>query len=217
MGIGAGGAVSGGIIMKILAVALVALCVAGCARKADEAAANVNAVSGNAAAAAAPAPAASDAPQDAEATPALALATDGLKLDDVESGKSDTVGFGTGQDDTVSFISRALGAPTKSALDEACDGGALGTVDFQGGLRLFFKAGDFVGWQVDDESGYKGVNGIALGMRYADVNKLAREVEGEDSSLGHEFTADGYHGLLTEGGPNGVVTTLWAGTICANR
>ncbi len=204
--------------MKTLAIAAVAaLCVAGCAKKADEAAAVANAASPIAAASAAPAPAPSAAPQDAEATPALALATDGLKLDDVESGKSDTVGFGTSQDDTVSFIGRALGAPTKSALDETCDGGALGTVDFQGGLRLFFKAGNFVGWQVDDESGYKGSNGIALGMRYTDVNKLAREVEGEDSSLGFEFTADGYHGLLTEGGANGKVTTLWAGTICANR
>lgn len=155
--------------------------------------------------------------QDAEATPALKLATDGVRLLDVESGKSDLVGFGTSQDDTVEFVGRALGTPEKSGLSEECDGGALGTVDFQGGLRLFFKAGDFVGWQTQDGSGFSGTNGIALQMRYTDVTKLARDVEGEETSLGFEFTADDYHGLLTEGGPNGVVTALWAGTICANR
>lgn len=147
-----------------------------------------------------------------QASTAVALASDGVKL---RSG--DVVGFGTSQDDVVQFLTDSLGAPTGSTLNEDCDGGALGSVDYRGGLRLYFKAGKLVGWEAREGSRYATVSGIALGMRYTDVNKLAKDVEAEDSSLGVEFTADGYHGLLSKNDPDGTVTTMWAGTICANR
>jgi len=135
----------------------------------------------------------------------------------MERGKIDTVGFGTSQDDTVQFISKALGAPAKSDVNSDCDAGPLGEVDFQGPLHLFFKAGEFVGWSVNDGAGFSSANDIQIGMPYTDLTKAAQDVEGEETSLGFEFTADKFHGLLTEGGPNGKITDIWVGTICSMR
>jgi hypothetical protein len=157
------------------------------------------------------------AAQDAHDRPAVRLAADGLKLLDVESGEIDTVGFGTSQDDTVQFIGTALGDPTGSSMNEECGAGALGQVDFQGDLKLYFRAGEFAGWEVGEDSGYSAENGIRVGMTSDQLMAATQEMEGEESSIGYEWNADGFSGLLTEGGPNGAITNIWAGTTCIMR
>jgi hypothetical protein len=159
-----------------------------------------------------PAPVAAQPAHDA---PALILATDGLALRDMESDEESRVGFGMDQDDAVSAVGTALGEPESSDVNEDCDAGPLGIVDFQGGMRLFFRAGEFVGWST--QGGWSGANGIRVGLTFEDVAQLAGEVRGEESSLGPEFSADGYSGLLSEAGAEGRVSTLWAGTICSMR
>ncbi|RYY29281.1 MAG: hypothetical protein EOP62_00080 [Sphingomonadales bacterium] len=154
------------------------------------------------------------AAQDAHARPALQLATNGLELRDVESKESDLIGFGTSQDDTVAFIGRALNGPTASGLSEECGAGPLGTVDFDD-VRLYFKAGEFVGWETT--SGHYSKQGIHVGMTSDELMAATDEMEGEENSIGYEWTADGFSGLLTEGGPKGVITTIWAGTTCIMR
>ena len=74
------------------------------------------------------------------------LVGDGLVLADVESGDADRVGFGTGQDDAVRTVAAALGDPIETGLNEECGAGPLAYVDYQGGLRLYFQAGEFAGW-----------------------------------------------------------------------
>ena len=155
------------------------------------------------------------AAQDAHAVPALTLAPDGLVLRDMESDEEGRIGFGMEQDDAVAAVGAALGAPESSDVNEDCDAGTLGIVDFQGGMRLFFRAGEFVGWST--EGGWSGANGIRVGLTFEDVAGLAGEVQGEETSLGPEFNADGYSGLLSEAGGEGRVSTLWAGTICSMR
>ena len=157
------------------------------------------------------------AAQDAHDRPAVRLAADGLKLLDVESGESDTVGFGTSQDDAVQFIGTALGDPTGSSMNEECGAGPLSEVDFQGDLRLYFRAGEFAGWEVRDGSGYSAENGIRIGMTSSELQAATQEMQGEESSIGYEWNADGFSGLLTEGGPDGTITTIWAGTTCIMR
>ena len=157
------------------------------------------------------------AAQDAHATPALQLAKDGLQLRDMESGQVDTVGFGTSQDDTVQFIITALGDPTGSSMNEECGAGPLGQVDFQGDLKLYFKAGEFAGWEVGDGSGFSAENGIRIGMTSDQLMAATQEMEGEENSIGYEWNADGFSGLLTEGGPAGTITNIWAGTTCIMR
>lgn len=155
--------------------------------------------------------------QDAHDTPILKLAANGLQLKDAESGETDTVGFGTSQDDTIQFIGTALGDPTGSSMNEECGAGPLGQVDFQGDLKLYFKAGEFAGWQVGDGSGFSAANGIRIGMTSDQLMAATQEMEGEESSIGYEWNADGFSGLLTEGGPTGTITDIWAGTTCIMR
>lgn len=100
--------------------------------------------------------------QDPHDSPAVQLAADGLRLLDVESGGAERLGFGTPQDDAVEALSAALGDPEGSDHNPDCDAGPTHLVDFQGGLRLFFRAGEFVGWSTD--GGWSATNGIAVGM-----------------------------------------------------
>lgn len=155
--------------------------------------------------------------QDAHAVPALRLAPNGLALQDMESQATDLIGFGTSQDDTVRFVGTALGEPTASGLNEECPGGAMAWVKFQGGLQLNFRAGEFAGWMVEEESGYSGLNGIRIGMTFGELTRLGREVVGEDSSLGHEFTADGYAGFLSGSANDAQITSIHAGQNCFAR
>lgn len=155
------------------------------------------------------------AAQPAHDVPSLTLSADGLALRDMESDEESRIGFGMEQDDTVAAVGSVLGEPQSSDVNEDCDAGPLGIVDFQGGMRLFFRAGEFVGWST--QGGWSGANGLRVGMTFEDVTGLAGEVQGEETSLGPEFSADGYSGLLSEAGGEGRVTTLWAGTICSMR
>lgn len=155
--------------------------------------------------------------QDAHDTPILKLASNGLQLKDAESGKVDTVGFGTSQDDTVQFIATALGDPTGSSMNDECGAGPLGQVDFQGDLKLYFKAGAFAGWEVGGGSGFSAENGVRIGMTSDQLMAATREMEGEESSIGYEWNADGFSGLLTQGGPTGTITNIWAGATCIMR
>lgn len=156
------------------------------------------------------------AAQDAHATPILELARDGLHLKDAESGKSDTIGFGTGQDDTVQFVGTALGEPTGTVMDDSCDG-TLNMVDFQGDLRLYFKAGEFAGWEIGHDSGFASEQGIRIGMTTDQLRAATHDLRGEESGLGYEWHAGGFSGLFTDGLPAGKITDIWAGQTCIMR
>ncbi|RYG82404.1 MAG: hypothetical protein EON59_14205, partial [Alphaproteobacteria bacterium] len=126
------------------------------------------------------------AAQDAHDRPALQLASNGLELRDVESGETDLIGFGTGQDDTVQFLGRALNEPSGSGMSEECGAGPLGTVDF-GDLRAYFKAGEFVGWETT--SGFHSKQGIHVGMT-SDALMAANETANVATPVANVATAD---------------------------
>lgn len=156
------------------------------------------------------------------ATPGIAaaqtvyLASDGLQIKGSD-GEVETVGWGTSQDDAVQFLSPALGNPTGSDTSSECGAGPLGTVDFGTAMRLYFKAGEFVGWEIGEDSEITSQNGVGVGITHSKLQQLSTETEGEETSIGYEFSADEFHGLLTSGDPDGTVTTIWSGTTCIMR
>jgi len=93
--------------------------------------------------------------------------------------------------------------------------GPLAYVGYQGGLRLYFQAGEFAGWEVSEGSGYPAGNGLRVGASAAEVREAAPEAEFTETTLGREFAAGGYYGLLGEDGE--AVALLWAGTTCLFR
>jgi hypothetical protein len=149
--------------------------------------------------------------QDAHDRKVLGLASNGVTLTDAESEETDTVGFGTSQDDTVQFVGTALGDPEGSGVNEECD---LGWVKFQGDLMLYFKAGEFSGWTILGDSGFATPEGLTIGTTWPDMVKMFDETSGEDNDGTYMFEAGGYGGVLTEGGDSGTVKAVWAGTKC---
>ncbi|MES2987132.1 MAG: hypothetical protein V4808_04430 [Pseudomonadota bacterium] len=156
------------------------------------------------------------------ATPGMAsaqtvyLASDGLQIKG-DDGNVDTVGWGTSQDDTVQFLSSGLGNPIGSDVNEECGAGPLGVVDFPGDTRLYFQAGSFIGWEIGEGSQMTSQNGVGIGITQSQLQAASTEMEGEETSIGYEWSADDFHGLLTSGDPDGKVTTIWSGTTCIMR
>jgi hypothetical protein len=149
--------------------------------------------------------------------PALNLAPDGLTLV-LESGAARQLAFGTPRDAAVRMVTAALGAPVSQGLNEECPAGALESVEFDGGLGLWFSDGDFAGWDLNsrEDGRFTTAAGIGLGSTRRQLEDVVA-IEVEDSSLGHEFRAGGFSGLLSALAPTGKITALWAGTTCIFR
>jgi len=153
----------------------------------------------------------------AEAAPAVNLANDELTIV-MANGSARHVNFGMARDEAVPMLTAALGAPTATGKNSECGAGPLDNVDYKGGLTLYFQDGKFGGWAVDGRDGgsYATGNGIGIGSTLKEM-QAAGEVNVEESSIGHEFTAGGVSGLLSANGPAGKVTDLWAGLDCIMR
>ena len=153
---------------------------------------------------------------DSAAAPTVQLAADGLAL--ASSAGSRHLAFNGAHDATVQAVTAVLGEPADQGTNPECGAGPLDSVDYKGGLALFFQDGKFVGWDLDgrDGSSLKTAGGIGIGSTLQQLRD-AGDVAVQDTSLGIEFTAGEMSGLLTANRPEGKITSLWAGTICAFR
>jgi hypothetical protein len=151
----------------------------------------------------------------AAAAPALNLASDGLSLV-LESGSARHANFGMQRDVAVPMVSAALGKPSDTGRNDECGQGPMETVEFAGGLTMFFQEGKFVGWDLDDTSAFQTAAGIGIGSTLKQVREVMT-VSVEESSLGHEFASGDLGGLLSASAPEGKVTALWAGSTCQFR
>ena len=87
-----------------------------------------------------------------------------------------------------------------------------------GALTLWFQDGKFFGWAVaqDGSSALRTASGVGVGSTRAEMeSSYAASVS--ETSLGHEFTAGGLSGLLSNEGREGRITTMWAGGSCLFR
>lgn len=149
------------------------------------------------------------------ARPGLDLATDGLDIV-APDGSARKIAFGADMAAVRGDVDEAIGTSTGQGENPECGAGPLTSVDYTGGLTLFFQQGKFVGWDLDGSGGWKTGGGIGIGS-----SRRALDAEGgiemQDSTIGHEFTAGELSGLLDAPGPDGKVTNLWAGTNCIFR
>ena len=80
---------------------------------------------------------------------------------------------------------------------------------------MTFQDGKFVGWTINSAaSPLRTAKGIGVGSPRQSLDSAYKDVLVEDSSLGLLFGADGLTGLLDQDGIEGIVTGLWAGTVC---
>lgn len=173
-----------------------------------------------------PAPAIVAAPPPAapSATASLALAVDGegLRLFNPVNGAAQPLPFGTARALVLTALA-GRGAPDLGTQTE-CGAGPLDFATWRDELKLYFQAGKFTGWAIDDRAAravtaprtLTTAAGIALGSSRAELD-AAYAIEVVQSTLGTEFTAGGLAGLLDGPGPRAKITNLWAGTSCNFR
>lgn len=156
----------------------------------------------------------SDAGAEAEATPALALDGEGLRLVNPENGSTRLIPFGGAQAETLAALAAPLGAPSETGTNPECPPGPLDFATFGEATTLYFQDGAFAGWftRAGDQST---MNGISPGSTRAELEGSGSEVELTETSLGQEFDLGGVYGIMNEDAS--AVDLLWAGANCFAR
>lgn len=150
----------------------------------------------------------------------LMLAPDGLLLAD-HAGKMQLLPFGTERIKAESAVAIIVGTPITRGSSSEC---GAGTVDYSNlrdghtprrdGLQMTFQDDKFVGWTINaPDSPLKTAKGIGIGSTRQQLD-AAYKVDVEESSLGLLFSTGELVGLLDQDGIEGLVTDIWAGTVC---
>ncbi|AQA00477.1 hypothetical protein BWQ93_19945 [Sphingopyxis sp. QXT-31] len=144
----------------------------------------------------------------------LVLAPDGLLLAD-HDGKMQLLPYGTERDKAESAVGVVLAPPTKRGSSSECGAGTVDYTDFRNGLQMTFQEGKFTGWTINAaRSPFKTTKGIGIGSTRQELHAAYKDLTVEDSSLGLLFSSGDLTGLLDIDGIEGLVTDLWAGTVC---
>lgn len=143
----------------------------------------------------------------------LLLAPDGL-LAVNRDGQMQLVPFGTERNKAESAVGIALTPPRDRGSSSECGAGTVDYTDFRQGLQMTFQDGKFVGWTINaDTSPLRTAKGIGVGSTRQDLD-AAYKADVEDSSLGLLWSTGDLVGLLDIDGIDGLVTDVWAGTVC---
>ncbi|MFN3856122.1 MAG: hypothetical protein ACK4RV_00110 [Caulobacter sp.] len=158
-------------------------------------------------------------PQPAPASkPSLALDPEGVRLVS-ESGSTSLLAFDRPTEDVVQVLTRLLGAPANRVVNSDCGAGPTEIVQWSDGFSALFLDAKFTGWSVDRESAdlLTTMNGVGVGSTQAELAGAFSDFKVEETTLGQEFSAGGYYGILDKAGADGRVETMWAGTSCVFR
>ena len=160
---------------------------------------------------------AADAPGGQADGPRLLLAADGVMPGGTDAAK---IAFGANSLDTIEQVTPLLGGTYDKDESSECGAGPMEFANW-GPVVLMFSQGEFVGWEQREASAKPFIGtagGASVGSSRADLAAaLGAPVTVEQSSLGAEFNAGGFSGLLSADTPDATVTALWAGTNCAMR
>jgi len=159
--------------------------------------------------AAATAKPAAEAPVPAAAEAPLTLAPDGLLV----SGK--LIPFGIPRASAELAIGNVQGGQRDKGSSSECGAGTINYTSYKDDLQLTFQDGKFVGWTINSAaSPLKTAKDIGIGSPRQSLEAAYKDVIVEDSSLGLLFSSGDLVGNLDQDGIEGVVTGIWAGTVC---
>ncbi|MDO9369744.1 MAG: hypothetical protein Q7T68_14340 [Sphingopyxis sp.] len=178
---------------------------AACSSPAGETAAAPNDSPARAAASAKPA----DVPAPATTKPVATLAPNGLLVADK------LIPFGIPRASAELAITRVQGAQLDKGSSTECSAGTIDYTSYNDDLQLTFQDGQFVGWAINAaESPLRTAKGIGVGSPRQSLDAAYSDVMIEDSSLGLLFSAGDLVGILDQDGIEGIITGIWAGTVC---
>jgi hypothetical protein len=144
----------------------------------------------------------------------LILASDGLLLAD-PAGKLQLLPFGTPRIKAESAVGVIVGTPMTRGSSDECSAGIVDYTELRGGLQMTFQDDKFVGWTINGAaSPFKTAKGIGIGSPRQSLDAGYGDATAEESSLGLLFSGGGFVGILDQEGIEGIVTDIWAGTVC---
>ncbi|MGA9581976.1 MAG: hypothetical protein WBR13_08420 [Allosphingosinicella sp.] len=150
------------------------------------------------------------------ATPRLLLTAEGIEPGGTEAAK---IAFGTDGRGAITRVGALLGAHDSETSTE-CGAGPMEFASFDQ-MVLMLQQGKLVGWELRQFSEQPWIGtpgGVTIGTPRSELQAaLGAAPAVERSSLGVEFSAGGFHGVLSADGPDATVTALWAGTNCVMR
>jgi len=150
----------------------------------------------------------------AKTTAALTLAPDGLSIVEAPPGQARLVPFGTPRAVAERMVGSVQGEQLGKGSSAECGAGKIDYTSYEGDLQLTFQQNKFVGWTINGgESPLRTAKGIGVGSTRQQLD-AAYKVDVEDSSLGLLFSTGDLVGLLDIDGIDGLVTSIWAGTVC---
>ena len=150
--------------------------------------------------------------------PRLTVEAEGLRWFLPPGGSARPLPFGTEQGAVLASLERARG-PASRGVNRDCGAGPVATATWADGLSLVFQGGKFAGWGLDGRAaGTIGTaNGIQPGTTRAELEANVANARIFRSTLGTEFAAGGFFGLLDGTRPTARITDLWAGVNCVAR
>jgi hypothetical protein len=146
----------------------------------------------------------------------VVLNPDGLGFTTADSGSISRLDFGSDQQLVVDAVTKSLGEPIEEGTQAECGQGPRDSTRWDD-LSLLHDGGSFVGWSISAAMGstLTTADGIGLGTALEDLEAALGPVEITEGSLGREFTAGSYYGILNE--TEDVVDFLSAGETCVFR
>jgi hypothetical protein len=166
----------------------------------------------------APAPAPAQPPRDAAQTPGLAVEGEGLRLFNRTTGAATPIAFGRPQDEVLRVLEQLLG-PAEHGENAECGAGPVQFATWPDGLSLTFQNQQFAGWGLGRRTAgrHSTAAGIGPGSTRQAMEAVYADVSVMQSSLGEEFSAGGFFGVLDGPGQNAKITDMWAGVACIAR
>ncbi len=146
----------------------------------------------------------------------IAVDGQGLRLFDPKTKAAAQIAFGSSRTDVLALLARLRG-PSDNGTTEDC--GGLDYANWPDGLNLVFENDHFAGWGLDRRAAgiFASVSDIGPGSTRDQLNTAHADVHVENSSVGVEFEAAGFAGVLDGPKKSAKITDMWAGTVCIAR
>lgn len=151
--------------------------------------------------------------------PRLTVDPEGLRWFLPPNGTARPLPFGSPQAAVLASLERVRGEAIQGTNAD-CGAGPVQVANWADGLSLVFQDGKFAGWGLGTRAAgaIATADGIGPGTTRAQLDDAIGPPLGvRQTSLGTEFTAGAYHGVLDGTGPDARITDMWTGVSCVAR
>lgn len=150
--------------------------------------------------------------------PRLAVEAEGLRWFLPPNGSARPLSFGASRSAVLASLERVRG---KAAVgtNHDCGAGPVEVGSWADGLSVIFQRDRFVGWALDARAAgaLASADNIGPGTTRSALEAAFGDISVRTTSLGTEFTAGGFSGVLSGPGQRARIETMWAGVNCVAR